>query len=117
MLAFNGLAADLIIIPASAERVAVDEVADLINHVQKIMWNKYALTHQDLRILFTMYRSTTSHSPAIVANARKIWRENILTVKIPTQRFLVNPMTRKPQLPCLTQNIKAVLHMMSLPIG
>ena len=84
MLAFNGLAAaDLIIIPASAERMAVDGVADLINHVPKIMWNKYALTHQELRILFTMYRSTTSHSPAIVANASKIWRENILTVKIP----------------------------------
>jgi chromosome partitioning protein len=84
MLTFNGLAAaDMIIIPASAERMAVDGVADLINHVQKIMWNKYALTHQELRILFTMYRSTTSHSPAIVANARKIWRENILRVKIP----------------------------------
>ncbi len=84
MLTFNGLAAaDMIIIPASAERMAVDGVADLINHVQKIMWNKYALTHQELRILFTMYRPTTSHSPAIVANARKIWRENILKVKIP----------------------------------
>src|SRR5690349_5751985 len=84
MLAFNGLAAaDLIIIPASAERMAVDGVADLINHVQKIMWNKFSLTHQELRILFTMYRSTTSHSPAIVANARKIWRDNILNVKIP----------------------------------
>lgn len=38
MLAFNGLAAaDLILIPASAERMAVDGVADLINHVQRIM--------------------------------------------------------------------------------
>jgi chromosome partitioning protein len=84
MLAFNGLAAaDLIIIPASAERMAVDGVADLINHVQRIMWNKHALTHQELRILFTMYRATTTHSPAIIANARKIWRDNILTVKIP----------------------------------
>src|SRR5256885_427609 len=84
MLAFNGLAAaDLIVSPASAERMAVDGVADLINHVQRIMWNKYALSHQELRILFTMYRATTSHSPAIVANARKIWRDNILTVKIP----------------------------------
>ena len=84
MLAFNGLAAaDLIVIPSSAERMAVDGVADLINHVQRIMWNKYALSHQELRILFTMYRSTTTHSPAIVANARKIWRDNILTVKIP----------------------------------
>jgi cellulose biosynthesis protein BcsQ len=47
MLAFNGLAAaDLIIIPASAERMAVDGVADLIAHVQRIMWNKYALSHR-----------------------------------------------------------------------
>ncbi|MBV9058695.1 MAG: ParA family protein [Pseudonocardiales bacterium] len=84
MLAFNGLAAaDLIIIPASAERMAVDGVADLISHVQRIMWNKFSLSHQELRILFTMYRATTAHSPAIVANARKIWRDNILTVKIP----------------------------------
>src|SRR5882757_2354741 len=84
MLAFNGLAAaDLIIVPASAERMAVDGVADLITHVQKIMWNKFALNHQELRILFTMYRSTTSHSPAIVTNAKKIWRENVLTMKIP----------------------------------
>jgi chromosome partitioning protein len=84
MLAFNGLAAaDLILIPASAERMAVDGIGDLINHVQKIMWNKFALTHQELRILFTMYRATTSHSPAIIANAKKIWRENVLNVKIP----------------------------------
>jgi chromosome partitioning protein len=84
MLAFNGLAAaDLIIIPASSERMAVDGVADLITHVQKIMWSKFALTHQELRILFTMYRATTSHSPAIYENAKKIWRDNVLTVKIP----------------------------------
>lgn len=83
-LAFNGLAAaDLIVIAASAERMAVDGVADLINHVQRIMWNKFSLNHQELRILFTMYRSTTTHSPAIIANAQKIWRDNILTVKIP----------------------------------
>jgi chromosome partitioning protein len=84
MLAFNGLAAaDLIVIPASAERMAVDGVADLITHVQKIMWTKFALTHQELRILFTMYRSTTLHSPAVVTNAKKIWRDNVLSVKIP----------------------------------
>ena len=84
MLAFKGLAAaDLIVIPASAERMAVDGVADLITHVQKIMWSKFSLTHQELRILFTMYRATTSHSPAIVINAKKIWRDNVLNVKIP----------------------------------
>src|SRR5215204_1552399 len=84
MLAFNGLAAaDLIIIPASAERMAVDGVADLITHVQKIMWSKFSLSHQELRILFTMYRATTTHSPAIVDNAKKIWRDNVLTMKIP----------------------------------
>src|SRR5918995_5898090 len=84
MLAFNGLAAaDLIVIPASAERMAVDGGAGLLYHVQKIMWNKFGLTHQELRILFTMYRSTTSHSPAIISNAQKIWRDNVLTMKIP----------------------------------
>src|SRR5204863_1940330 len=84
MLAFNALAAaDLIVIVSSSERAAVDGVADLINHVQRIMWNKFSLHHQELRILFTMFRSTTSHSPAIVANAQKIWRENVLSMKIP----------------------------------
>jgi AAA domain-containing protein len=40
MLAFNGLAAaDLIVIAASAQRMAVDGVADLITYVQGIMWN------------------------------------------------------------------------------
>jgi chromosome partitioning protein len=76
-------AADLILIAASAERMAVDGVADLISHVQGIMWRKFPLTHQELRILVTMYRSTTSHSPAIVENAKKIWRDNVLNVKIP----------------------------------
>ena len=84
MLAFNGLAAaDLVVIPASAERMAVDGVADLINHVQKIMWGKFALTHQELRILFTMYRASTNHSHDIVTNAEKIWRDNVLRVRIP----------------------------------
>lgn len=96
MLAFNGLAAaDLILIPASAERMAVDGVADLITHVQRIMWNRFALTHQELRILFTMYRSTTSHSPAIVENARKIWRDNILTMKIPHSTIFAKSYDRR----------------------
>src|SRR5438046_2881523 len=56
MLAFNALAAaDLIVIPASAERMAVDGVADLINHVKRIMWNKYAMTNEEMMILFTIY--------------------------------------------------------------
>lgn len=84
MLAFNSLvAADLIISPASAERMAIDGIADLINHVQNIMWDKYKLDRQEIRILFTMYKSTTSHSPGIVQNARKIWRDNVLPMKIP----------------------------------
>lgn len=99
MLAFNGLAAaDLIIIPASAERMAVDGVADLINHVQRIMWNKFALTHQELRILFTMYRATTNHSPAIVTNAQKIWRENVLSVKIPHSTIFAKSYDQKTPL-------------------
>jgi len=84
MLAFNGLmSADLILIPASAERMAIDGVADLITHVQNIMWNKFKLDNQEIRILFTMYKNTTKHSPGVVASARKIWRDNVLTPKIP----------------------------------
>lgn len=84
MLAFNGLvAADLILVPAAAERMAIDGVADLINHVQNIMWDRYRLEHQQIRILFTMYKTTTSHSPGIVRNAKKIWRENVLPMKVP----------------------------------
>ena len=84
MLSFNGLvSADLILIPAAAERMAVDGVFDLINHVQNIMWDKYKLDRQEVRILFTMYKATTSHSPAVVQNARKIWRDNVLSTKIP----------------------------------
>ena len=82
---------------ASAERMAVDGVADLINHVQRIMWNKFSLNHQELRILFTMYRSTTSHSPAIVANAKKIWRDNVLSMKVPhTTLFAQSYDEKKP---------------------
>jgi chromosome partitioning protein len=84
MLAFNALAAaDLVIIATSSDRMAVDGVADLINHVQRIMWGKFSLAHQELRILFTMYRATTAHSPAVVSNAQRIWRDNVLSMKIP----------------------------------
>jgi chromosome partitioning protein len=41
-LAFNGIvAADLLLVPDSAERMAIDVVSDLINHVQEIFWHKY----------------------------------------------------------------------------
>ena len=83
MLSFNALiAADLILVPAAAERMAIDGVADLINHVQNIMWNKFNLDNQEIKILFTMFKATTVHSPKIVNNARKIWRDNVLPIKV-----------------------------------
>src|SRR5258707_3130635 len=110
MLAFNGLAAaDLIVIPASAERMAVDGVGDLITHVQKIMWNKFALSHQELRILFTMYRATTSHSPAIVESAKKIWRDNILPMKIPHSTVFCRSYDLKTPVPKLEPRHAAAL--------
>lgn len=98
MLAFNGLlAADLILVPAASERMAVDGITDLINHVQNIMWDKHRLDRQEIRILFTMYKATTSHSPAIVNNAKKIWRDNVLPMKIPeTVEFPRSYDKRKP---------------------
>lgn len=110
MLAFNGLAAaDLIIVPASAERMAVDGVADLINHVQKIMWNKFSLTHQELRILFTMYRATTTHSPVIVANAKKIWRDNVLSMKIPHSTVFARSYDQKTPITLLEPKHKGAI--------
>ena len=97
--------------------MAVDGVADLINHVQRIMWNKFNLTHQELRILFTMYRSTTTHSPAIVDNARKIWRDNILTVKIPHSTIFSRSYDEKMPIYKLAHLIPARLRMMCWLIG
>jgi hypothetical protein len=41
-----------------------------------------------------MYWATTAHSPAIVENAKKIWRENVLSVKIPLRRLIPNTWIR-----------------------
>lgn len=85
LLSFNSLfAADWVIAPASAERMAIDGLTDLINHITDIMWNKFEeLSKQEIRILFTMFKPTTSHSPGVVNNAKKIWRQNVLPILIP----------------------------------
>jgi len=86
MLAFNGiLAADLLLVPASAERMAIDGVSDLVRHVQGIFWNKYMeqLGGQEFRILITRFRANTKHSPSIYHAAQKVYRENVLDVVIP----------------------------------
>lgn len=85
-LAFNGIvAADLLLVPASAERMAIDGVSDLVNHVQGIIWNKYRseLVNQEIRILFTMYKAGTNHSPGIVQATRRIYGGNVLDMLIP----------------------------------
>lgn len=85
-LAFNGIvAADMLLVPASAERMSIDGVSDLINHVQEIFWHKFRqeLQHQQIRILFTMYKANTNHSPGVVEAARRIYRENVLDIYIP----------------------------------
>ncbi len=85
-LAFNGIvAADWLFIPASAERMAIDGVSDLISHVQGIIWHKYRseLLKQQIRILFTMYKAGTNHSPGIVQATRRIYGGNVLDMLIP----------------------------------
>lgn len=83
MLTFNAIvAAELILVPVSAERMAIDGLADLIKYLHTVLWRRYKLD-QDIRILFTMYKAGTSHSPGIVASARKIYRDNILTMLVP----------------------------------
>lgn len=85
-LAFNGIvAADVLLVPASAERMSIDGVSDLVNHVQEIFWHKFrdVLKDQEIRILFTMYKANTKHSPGVVQAARRIYRGNVLDVNIP----------------------------------
>ena len=85
-LAFNGIvAADLLLVPASAERMSVDGISDLVNHVQEIFWHKFQdeLKQQEIRILFTMFKANTKHSPGVVQAARRIYRGNILDIQIP----------------------------------
>ena len=99
-LTFNGLvAADVVIIPSASERMAVDGVADLISHLQKAIWPKFALEHQEVRILFTMYRANTSHSPAIAESARRIWRDNVLPIQIPHLTAFARSYDEKKPLP------------------
>lgn len=83
MLTFNAIvAANLVLVPVSAERMAIDGLADLIKHLHTVLWRRFNLD-QDIRILFTMYKAGTSHSPGIVNSARKIYRDNILEVLVP----------------------------------
>jgi chromosome partitioning protein len=99
-LSFSGLsAADLIVVACSAERMAADGVADLIDYLQRTLWIKFPdlAERQDLRILFTMFRPTTSHSPKVVSNAQKVWRDNVLGITIPhTTLFSRSYEDRKP---------------------
>lgn len=85
LLSFNALfTADWIIATASAERMAIDGLTDLLNYVTDVLWSKFKhLSGQEIRILFTMYKAGTAHSPGIVQNARKIWRDNVLPILIP----------------------------------
>lgn len=83
LLTFSAIvAANRVLVPVSAERMAIDGLADLIKHLHTVLWRRFSLD-QDIRILFTMYKAGTAHSPGIVASARKIYRDNILRVLVP----------------------------------
>ena len=85
-LAFNGIvAADILLVPASAERMSMDGVSDLVNHVQELFWHKFRdeLEDQEIRILFTKYKATTTHSPGVIQAAKRIYRANVLDMLIP----------------------------------
>lgn len=102
-LAFNGIvAADWLIVPASAERMAIDGVSDLVNHVQSIIWHRFReeLSQQEIRILFTMYKAGTNHSPGVVQATKRIYGGNVLetiipeTVEFPRSFDMRMPITR-----------------------
>jgi chromosome partitioning protein len=85
-LTYSGLAAaDLVLVACSAEKAAADGVGDMFDYITKTLWTKFPdlPDRQEVRVLFTMYRSTTAHSPRVVANAQKVWRDNVLKVTVP----------------------------------
>jgi hypothetical protein len=45
---------------AESERPSLDGIVDLLNRLQGILWKKFDLQHQELRILFSMYRLSTN---------------------------------------------------------
>lgn len=103
-LAFNGIvAADILLVPASAERMSIDGVSDLVNHVQEIFWHKFReeLKNQEIRILFTKYKSTTTHSPGVVQAAQRIYRANVLDILIPETIEFPRSFDKREPLPFL----------------
>lgn len=99
MLTFNAIvAADHIIVPVAAERMAVDGLADLIGHLHSVLWRRFNL-NQQLSILFTMYKATTSHSPGIVEAAKRIYRDNVLSIIVPES--IVFPRSFEKQQPAI----------------
>jgi chromosome partitioning protein len=103
-LAFNAiLAADWLLITASAERMALDGVADLIWHVQEILWRKYPdeLANQEIRILFTKYKKSASHSPGIVKAATRVYRNNVLDILIPETIEFPRSYSQRQPLTCM----------------
>ncbi len=106
-LAFNGIvAADILLVPASAERMSMDGVSDLVNHVQEIFWHKFRdqLKNQEIRILFTKYKSTTTHSPGVVQAAQRIYRANVLDMLIPETIEFPRSFDKRKPLPFLSPN-------------
>src|SRR5918999_5895742 len=56
------VAADLVMAGSSFATPAPGGVSGLLNRLQGILWKKFDLQHQELRILFSMYRLSTNHS-------------------------------------------------------
>lgn len=104
-LAFNAIvASDFLLVACGAERMEVDGISDLVNHVQEVIWHQYReeLNDQEVRILFTKYKANTNHSPGVVKAAKRIYRDTVLDFFIPaTIEF---PRSYDKQIPLTTLN-------------
>ena len=66
------------------------------------LWRKFTDLEQEISILFTMYKAGTSHSPGIVQEATKIYRDNVLPMYVPeTIEF---PRSFEKQMPIINHN-------------
>lgn len=84
MLAISALvAASHVIIPLQAQRPALDGTHDIFRFIQDVVWKDYNPELKILGILPTMVRRLGGHSAGVVAKARELWGDKVLSLEVP----------------------------------
>lgn len=82
------LAANLLILPISAETAVLESAGNTINYIQRNLMadDEYAqfISELEIRVLFSKYKKGGNlHAPGVVAKAKQAYSENVLDFYIP----------------------------------